>query len=186
MARRDEPDVPRLALNYYCWPFQLPEGRLGIWCNEHRYIRLLVFDLDALASFPGSEIAGWFSGSQERVYAATAPAAEFELPWSLPPGTHPINIPTEFRGPEELLIVSSCPAPSKDDPSIAVFVVHSAAQTVEVLPQRWFTANAYDLGFQWITRLARDPLSGRIIGEGIRIRPFELDDSGTEVARWLE
>ena len=186
LAPRDEPLSTCLALNHYCWPFPLPQGRLGLWCNEPRYVRLLAFELDTLAAFPLHDIAGWFNQSQERVYAATPPLAEMELPWDLPPGLRSVTVPEEFRGVEELLIVSSYAGKSKEEPAVALLVVRPAAGTLEVLPQKWFTAGKYDLGYQWITRVARDAATGRLVGEGIRIGQFELDAEGTDVARWLE
>lgn len=186
LAPRDEPSSTRLALNYYCWPFLLPQGRLGLWCNEHRHIRLLAFELDALAAFPLHDIAGWFNKSPERVYSATAPLAELELPWDLPAGNQKLAVPEELRGVDELLIISSYQAAGKDEAACALFALRPGAGTVEVLPQRWFTAGKYDIGRQWVTRVARDPSTGRIVGEGIRVGKFELNDAGTDVARWLE
>jgi hypothetical protein len=57
---------------------------------------------------------------------------------------------------------------------------------VTVLPQNWFTANKFDIGYQWITRVSRDPATGRIIGGGIRIGSFELTENGMGLERWLE
>jgi len=34
-----------------------------------------------------------------------------------------------------------------------------------------------DLSWEWPTRVARDPRTGRIRGDGIRIAPFTLDES---------
>lgn len=132
------------------------------------------------------DIAGWFNKSQERVYSATAPLAEMELPWSLPAGLQSVAVPEELRGVEELLIVSSHPGANKEEPACALLVLRPPAGTVEVLPQKWFTTGKYDVGYQWITRVARDPASGRIVGEGIRLGKFELNDAGTDVERWLE
>ncbi|MGZ5148367.1 MAG: hypothetical protein ACXWCP_32945 [Burkholderiales bacterium] len=146
----------------------------------------MAFDLDALAAFPLADIAGWFNRSQERVYARTAPVAELELPWTLALGAHTIEVPAAFAGIDELLVISSYPAASKQDAALAFLSLRPAASTVEVLPQRWYTAADYEIGRQWITRIARDPVSGRIVGEGIRVKPFELDESGTNVEHWLE
>ena len=186
LAPRDEPASTRLALNHYCWPFLLPQGRLGLWCNEHRYVRLLAFELDALAAFPLHDVAGWFNKSLERVYSATAPLAEMELPWDLPPGIQSVSVPEELRGVEELLIISSYAGTGKNEPACAVFALRPGNGTLEVLPQKWFTAGEYDIGRQWLTRVARDPATGRLVGEGIRVGKFELNDAGTDVARWLE
>jgi len=186
LVERQQPEISLLALNHYCWAFPLQQGQLGIWCNEHRYVRVMAFDLDALTVFPLADIAGWFNRSQERVYARTAPVAELELAWALAPGTHKIEVPSAFASIDELLVISSYPAAGQQDAALAFFSLRPTASTVEVLPQRWYTAADYEIGRQWITRIARDPVSGRIVGEGIRIKPFELDESGTNIDRWLE
>ena len=38
------------------------------------------FDPDQLKSFSLAEIAGWFKHSSDRIYSATAPFADFEVP----------------------------------------------------------------------------------------------------------
>ena len=55
-----------------------------------------------------------------------------------------------------------------------------------MLPQTWFTAGKYDIGYQWITRVTRDPATGRILGGGIRIGNFELAEDGMGLERWIE
>ncbi len=52
------------------------------------------------------------------------------------------------------------------------------AVEIEVLPQYWFTDNMFDIGYQWITQVARDPDSKKIVGSGIRVPDFELDERG--------
>src|SRR6266849_5211224 len=157
-----EPEKPRLALNTYCRPFLVPPSHLGIWCPEGRSVRLTCFDPDQLKSFDLAEIAGWFKQSADRVYALTAPAAEFEIPVTLTPGTHNIDVPTELKAVDELIVPSSYKALSNDDPAFALFVLYLQAGLVEVLPQRWFTASQYEVGRQWIPRAARDAGSHRI------------------------
>jgi hypothetical protein len=45
-------------------------------------------------------------------------------------------------------------------------------------PQDWFNQDGQmDFGYQWITRAARNAATGRIVGDGIRIGRFELDES---------
>lgn len=175
-----------LALNTYCRPFLMPESRLGIWCPEPGYLRLLCFDPDQLAAFPKHDVAGWFKRSQDRIYSATVPLAEMEISSRLTAGTHMIEIPREFRDLEELLLVGSYPATSNDDAACAILALHPRAGEVTVLPQTWYTANKCDIGYQWITRVMRDPQTGGIIGGGIRIRDFELAEDGIRVERWLE
>ena len=186
MHRRQEPNATLLALNTYCSPFLVPEGRLGIWCPEPGYLRLLCFDPDQLTAFPLRDVAGWFKKSQDRAYSITAPLAEMEISSRLTAGTHAVDVPAEFRGIDELLLIGPYPAAGKDDPACAVLLLHPTTGEVTVLPQTWFTANKFDVGYQWITRVTRDPQTGRLIGAGIRIGNFELTEDGTRLEKWIE
>lgn len=181
-----EPDRVRLALNTYCRPFLAPSHFLGIWCPEGRTIRLVCFDPDQLKGFDVAEVAGWFKQSSERIYSATAPAAEFEIPLSLEPRTHKFAVPEEFKTVDELILPTSYKAMSSDDPAFALFVCYLQAGLVEVLPQRWFTGAQYRVGEQWITRAARDRESHRIVGECFGVGTFLLEEDGCRLAEWLE
>ena len=184
------PESPRLALNTFCRPFSIPEDpassdRLGIWCPEGRSLRVLCFDPAQLQAFDFAEIAGWFKQSAERIYAATPPLGELEIPLTLGAGTHKIDVPSEFRTVEELMMPASFPARSSDDPAFALYVLYPHAGLVEVLPQKWFTAAQYEVGRQWITRAGRDPESHRIFGECFGVGTFLLEDDGIRLDRWL-
>jgi hypothetical protein len=181
-----EPDKLRLALNTYCRPFFVPPSHLGIWCPEGRNIRLTCFDLDQLKAFDPAEIAGWFKQSSERIYAATAPLADFEIPLGLESGLHKIDVPAELRSVDELIVPTSYPAKTKDDPAFALYVFYLQAGLVEVLPQKWFTASQYEVGKQWITRAARDPESHRIFGECFGVGSFLLEEDGCRLGQWIQ
>jgi hypothetical protein len=181
-----EPDKPRLALNTYCRPFFVPPSHLGIWCPEGRSIRLTCFDPDQLKAFDPAEIAGWFKQSSERIYAANAPIADFEIPLGLEPGMHKIEVPAELRSVDELIVPTSYPAKGNDDPAFALYVFYLEAGLVEVLPQKWFTASQYQVGKQWITRAARDRESHRIFGECFGAGSFLLDEDGCRLDQWIQ
>jgi hypothetical protein len=181
-----EPDVPRLALNTYVRPFLVQGSRFGVWCPQGRYIRMAMFDAEQLKTFHFEDVAGWFKQSTERIYSATAPVADFEFDGMLPSGTHAVEFPPEFRWVDEMHLVSSYPAKSKEEPHAAVYVVYPAAGLVEVLPQRWFTAKDFDIGYQWISRVTRDPVTHRLVGEGVRIGGFELTEDGCNLAERFE
>ncbi len=185
LALPQERDKPRLALNTYSRAFPIGSNLLGVWCPEPGALRLLCFDPDQLKAFSFTDVVGWFKPSTERVYSATEPLAELELSSSLPEGTHKIEVPAEFRGIDELLLINTTPARTKDDPAIAIYVLYAAAGLVEVLPQQWFTANKYEVGRQWIARVVRDPATQRIIGEGVRVGNFELTEDGRNLERWI-
>jgi hypothetical protein len=181
-----EPDKPLLALNTYCRPFFVPPSHFGIWCPEGRSIRLAGFDPDQLKPFDLAEIAGWFKQSSERIYAATAPVADFEVPLGLDAGMHKIEVPAEMRSVDELIVPTSYPAKGNDDPAFALYVFYLQAGLVEVLPQKWFTASQYQVGKQWIPRAARDPESHRIFGECFGVGSFLLEEDGCRLDQWIE
>ncbi len=176
---------PRLALNTYCRPFRITADSFGVWCPNGRNLRFVSFDPDSLKSFDYVKIAGWFKNSTERMFALAPPVAEFEIPTTLKEGTHPIQFPYEFQSLPELLVVTALPSTAADEPSAAIFVLYPQAGLVEVLPQLWFTPREYKLGQQWISRVARDPDSHRIVGECVRKGIFELEDDGKNLLRWI-
>lgn len=186
LGLEQETEKVRLALNTYCRPFLVPPHWLGIWCPEGRNIRLVCFDPDQLRAFDLAEVAGWFKQSSERMYAATAPIADFETPLALEPGTHKIRVPAELRGIDELIVPTSYRAMSNDDPAFALFVFYLQAGLVEVLPQKWFTAAQYRVGQQWITRAVREPESQRIVGECFGAGTFVLEEDSCRLADWVE
>jgi hypothetical protein len=186
LALEQEAEKPRLALNTYCRPFLASPQHLGIWAPEGRSIRFTCFDPDQLQAFDLAEIAGWFKQSSDRMYAKTAPVAEFEVPLTLGPGMHKIDVPPELAMVDELIVPTSYKAMSNDEPAFALFVLYLQAGLVEVLPQKWFTASQYQVGKQWISRAARDEESHRIFGECVGAGSFLLEEDGCRLAEWME
>jgi hypothetical protein len=186
LAAEREPDRPRLALNTYARPFLASPQCLGIWAPEGRSIRLAGFEIDQLKAFELAEVAGWFKQSSDRIYSASPPVADFEVPLSLAAGMHKIEVPSGLASVDELIVPSSYKAMNSDDPAFALFVVYLQAGLVEVLPQKWFTAAQYEVGKQWITRAARDQDSHRIFGECFGVGKFLLEEDGCRLAEWIE
>jgi hypothetical protein len=186
LSPEEEPNYPRLAVNTYCRPFVISPSCLGLWCPEGRSIRFAGFDLNPLQAFDLAEIAGWFKQSSDRIYSKTPPVADFELPLTLGPGMHKIEVPPELAAVDELIVPTSYKVQSKDDPAFALFVLYLQAGLVEVLPQKWFTAAQYQVGKQWISRAGRDPESHRIFGECFGAGTFLLEEDGVRLAEWIE
>lgn len=186
LGLEQEPEKPRLAMNTYCRPFLVPPNFLGIWCPEGRNLRLVCFDPERLRAFDLAEVAGWFKQSNDRIYAATAPVADFEVPLSLASGAHKIDVPPELATVDEVIAPSSYKAMTSDDPAFALFVLYLQAGLVEVLPQQWFTTAQYEVGRQWISRAARDAESHRIFGECFGVGTFLLEEDGCRLAEWIE
>ena len=186
LSFEDETDKPLLALNTYCRPFVVPSSSLGVWCPEGRHIRVVCFDPGLLKPFDLAEIAGWFKQSSDRIYAATAPIAEFETPLALSAGMHNIEVPHELRSMDELIVPTSYPAKSNDSPAFALYIFYLQAGLLEVLPQRWFTKCQYEIGKQWITKAVRDPESHRIFGECFGVGNFVPEEDGCRLERWID
>lgn len=181
-----KPNDPLIALNTYCTPFVLPDGKLGIWCPEGRgMLRVVAFDLKQLKAFAMEEIVGWFKNSSDRIYAKVEPVADFEFSAELPEGTHELQVPAEFHAVEELPMVATRKALAAQEPACAIFVLYPHAGLVQVLPQPWFNGNDFEVGKQWITRIARDSASHRLVGDGFRIEPFCLNETGNQIDEWL-
>jgi hypothetical protein len=185
LGLEQEPGKPRLALNTYCRPFLVPPNRFGISCPEGQSLRFVCFDPDQLKAFDLAEIAGWFKPSSERIYSATPPIADFEVPM-FSVGTHKIDVPAELQSVDELIVPASYPAKGPDDPAFALNIFYLQAGLVEVIPQKWFTAAQYRIGPQWITRAIRDPESHRIAGECYGVGTFLLDEDSSRLDQWLE
>jgi len=185
LGAEGQPARTRLALNTYCRPFFVPPHFVGVWCPEGQNIRLTCFDPDQLQEFDLAEVAGWFKQSSDRIYAASAPIAEFEVPLSLASGTHKIDVPAALQSVDELIVPTSYKAMSNDDPAFALFILYLQAGLVEVLPQKWFTAAQYSVGRQWITRAARDSASQRLFGECYGVGTFLLEEDGCRLTEWI-
>jgi hypothetical protein len=186
LGLEQDTDAIRLVLNTYCRPFLVASDLLGIWCPEGRNIRLVCFDPDQLKPFDMAEVAGWFKQSSDRIYSATAPIADFEIPLSLSAGTHKIEVPRELSSVDELIVPTTYKPMNPDDPAFALFILYLQAGLVEVLPQKWFTAAQYRVGQQWITRAVRDPESHWILGECFGVGTFLLEEDGCRLADWIE
>ena len=83
---------------------------------------------------------------------------------------------------DEVSLLASGPPGAKAAASVYAWRPHQG--TVDVFPQVWFN-DSLDLGYKWITRVMRGPGSGHIVGHGIHLDPFQLDDSNTHIKRSL-
>ncbi|MGA3128457.1 MAG: hypothetical protein ABSD13_17280 [Candidatus Korobacteraceae bacterium] len=180
-----EPELPRMALNTYCRPFPIEDGKLGVWCPEGRTLRFACFEPDRMQAFSLEEIAGWFAASSERIYATTPAQAEFDVSTELEAGTYALDVPVSFLAVDEVLAPCNYKGLAANDPSFAIQVVYPQAGLVEVLPQNWITRESYDVANHWITRVARAPETHRIVGELSRAGVFELEENGRDFSRWL-
>jgi hypothetical protein len=146
-------------------------------------MEIVVYDLDDLEplQFDPARVSNLLREERRLVLASRPPLANLLLSHALTDGIHTGYYLHEADDLDEVLLIAD-----GGDPNVAAYLVYVWSPRlgrIEVLPQRWFTAREFDLGYEWITRVARDPQTGRLIGDGTRIAPFELDESGVRLAR---
>jgi hypothetical protein len=110
-----------------------------------------------------------------------APLFELALPTVTIDARIEVEFPSELKQQQELLILCSSsaiqPGPQSGHGNQALMVASPAEGHIRLYPQDWFNDGRVDLGYQWITRVARDPRTNHIRGDGIRIDAFVLDDT---------
>ena len=192
---RDSAGEVRLILDFQCYVQALDDGSALIWVSIGRdpeypartpAIRFILVFLDTLAVIPTPEEAT--AQMRERKAPACLKAEEshtFECPTTHTEGDFTVTVPDAFQGLGEVLALADFgPAEAAsngfDKMFRAIFAMNFSEGSVSVIPQEWFNSGAFDFGYQWVTRVQRDEKTGLIVGEGIRISPFTLDDTGKQ------
>ena len=189
-----------LFLDFGFYVLPLTDGKILIWYEAGRHtdekgmapgIAFTVFTLSALVPFDdplmkakvirGKKTKVGFQGGNPLFYKASTTLSE---------GVHSISPPAEFPElPEILVLADYGPAAIAsnhwDKMYRAIFAFDFRLRQVTVIPQTWFNQGAYDFGYQWITRVQRDPETGQIVGQGIRLGEFRLDSTGAQIQEWL-
>src|SRR5205823_3278189 len=111
-----------------------------------------------------------FNQSAARLLHSSSIAEHVQFRSQLEAGWQPGPVSRLLDTINELFLLAPGPPPSGmglSTPKVSIYVWHPVEGKIEVLPQEWFTANEMDLGYQWITRVTRDPETGHIVGGGI-------------------
>jgi hypothetical protein len=91
------------------------------------------------------------------------------------------SFPQQIEAVEEILLFCSSSAIGLADgwnrANLALMIAKPKSSTFSLYPQDWFNTGSFDYGYQWATRVVRDPVTGLIHGDGIRIGSFVLDNS---------
>ncbi len=165
------------------WIMRLDDSTLLAWNQtESSSIRLVVLRPSLLPAFETDveEIAGRMDASGSRMELAGKPLASGDLSTGTIDQDMAADFPQELYQVEELLILCHSPAIPRIPgmrADLALLAANPAQGTYRLYPQDWFNAADLDFGYEWVTRVVRNPQTGRIHGEGIRIAPFELDES---------
>ncbi len=181
---RKEEVKKTLILNTYVRPFIIHSPLLGIWFHDDNDLYFHCYDPDIMTEFSLSEIPSGFKESKNQLFSLSKPIAQFKINKFIEEGEHKIDVPKDFSI-EEILIIGPYQDFKISDVIYAVYSIYPKIGKVIVYPQKWFTHEEFDTGYQWITRVLRDPETNRIIGDGIRIGSFELTADCCNLERWL-
>ena len=146
-------------------------------------VRLRIFRLADLRPLEGDlEQLGASMRRENASFAASGdPLCECDLPTTAVGRRISQRFPEPLARCQELLIL--CHSSGVDDSSVvdrsnlALLVARPRDGAYQLFAQDWFNHAGLDYGYQWVTRVARDPATGWIHGEGFRIDRFVLDDT---------
>lgn len=172
----------KILLNTHTRPFLMGKNYLGIWFSRNSKITLRCFDLDNISSFKIDKLPENYYKSYEPYYCAGEHISEITFDSNSCEGIHNLHVPEEFKMIDEILLVGRC---DLEDTPYAIYLINTKEEKLEVKTQKWFDRNKFDIGYQWIARVTRHPHSKKIIGDGIRVRAFELKDNKCELDRWF-
>jgi hypothetical protein len=164
---------------FLVWRVDAPttDSTRGMACIE-------LYDIDKLSPLTNL-IDPLAMEAEAKYFVATAkPRASLQVPRNLPMGDTQLSFPSEFHTCDQFFVLVS--DPGWNTAHVHLWIVDPRTEFVKVVSQTWFAEGPYDFGYQWITRIAREPASGNIVGDGIRIKGFVLNNDGTQFVRWLE
>lgn len=107
------------------------------------------------------------------------PLAKFSVPLNPGQPQQSVDYPDELLSFGDFIaVVEIDNLYSNNSGGTALIEIRPGNSDALIHPQDWFNQDErVDRGYEWITRAVRDPSSGLIIGDGIRINSFELDES---------
>jgi hypothetical protein len=163
----DRNGIPVLSLGFYCYTLAFRDHML-IWHARGKAtapdaLHVEIYDLETLVTRLGED-PQQYRGS---IQTESTPTAVLDLK-PLLEGSRECVFPQEMLGLDELfLFFNSSPT--------ALWHLQPAHSRITAYPQDWFNTGDWDYGYQWPTRVKRDPATRLVFGEGIRIGYFALD-----------
>jgi hypothetical protein len=177
------------VLDFYNYVMSLDPSTLLIWNQRNgttfegaQPVHLVVIRPSLLTPF-GDGLAEEIlrmEAAGARLVLPDKPVASMSLNTGIIGEDVPSTFPKELEVIEELLILCNSSAIGIQDgtkANLALLVAQPKQSMFRLYPQDWFNSADLDLGYQWVTRMARNPRTGRVHGEGFHIDPFELDDT---------
>ena len=178
-----------LILDFHNYVLPLDRDTLLVWHQRAGEsgltppVVLRVFFLPDLLPLQGAleDLCASMRNAQSPFRSASPPVCEFPLPTTVAGVRQPLTFPDQLRQVPELLILCASsgaePRVTGDRNNLGLLVASPRDGWFQIHPQDWFNRGGFDYSYEWVTRVARDPRTGRIHGEGIRIQPFVLDET---------
>lgn len=175
-----------LVVNFYNYILKLGESRLLIWWqNEEEKspsgpIRFTLLNLEKLLPIK-TELAEIYTGQrlkQEGIYFEGKPESKFDLKTTLINEDIKFEPQIQFKGDELFVLCRSTGIRDCDffqSMNIGLMVINFKEGRYRIYPQEWFNKGKFDFGYQWITKVGRDPITKEVVGEGVRIGSFVLN-----------
>lgn len=182
---------PVLLLDFYNYALLVAPGTLLIWHQDRDAhtptapIVLRVFRSADLKPLDGDveKLCRQMRRRKAPFLAAAAPLAECAIPTTTVNRERAMVFPAALEHIDELLMLCrSSGVKEKSRSNLAIAVVRPADGRYQLYPQDWWNDGEWDYSYEWVTRVARDPKTKQIHGDGIRIGPFVLDDSQRKLA----
>lgn len=174
----------KLLVGTYARVFPVQNNIFGIWYYTDNNIFIRVFDVNKLKSFDIEAITEDSHHNQLPYVIVGEHVSESLIDISLNAGIHEMEISEELKPVKEIFCIVN--GNKYRDNEATIFLIKPNKNEIEVLPQLWFNSDKFDIGYQWITRVVRDPKSKIIYGDGIRIKKFKLKKDNCSFDKWLD
>lgn len=182
--------------------FNIPPHYVGLWFEDRTGMNIVCFDPERLPGFRISDVAGKFDILTKPFvytpyYAESEPLCILAIDTNQSEGTSSISVHPVLQALNEILLVGQSDEQERvmlyysepDYPLYTIYSVLPQEQQVVVYPQKWFTSRHLDDGRNQSPRILhvlRNPENGRMMGDGVRIGPFQLKENGCDIDHWLK
>jgi hypothetical protein len=186
----NESEQTILLLDFGCYARLMDDATCLLWweggSKESRLIEFHIVAFNEMRAIPDPFSAAKEMRERKEFTTPITSTAFLSInPW-MAQGEYPLKCSDQFSRFEETLVLADHQSGGNgwDKAYRAIFVFDWVQRKITILPQDWFNDGKYDFGYQWIARVARTT-TGSIVGDGIRLGSFELDESGKQVKHWL-
>jgi len=182
------------VIGMYCYLLTLDSDTLLVWYQQHDnefrdFIDFEVLNLERLKPISDVSLAVHRLKSKKNyIFTEDTLLTRFRLSVNSAELKNHYEFPEEFQSLDELLILAHQTGQPREviASSLCLFVLRPRSREYEIYPQDWFNDGSLDYGYQWVTRVAREPHTKKIYGEGFRISRFVLDPGLRNIERLFD